>query len=243
MRASDHPEYGEDDERRVMLVGDSVVYGNHFLDQSETIAYQMQAYLQVTGLFTEKCSGRVMPAAASSWGPINQREFLSKFGLLNADVGIVVLSSHDLYDVPSGSSLLPYRTRSPKLALIDAWQIMAERFSSRHRNDVASLSREERAALSLSALKGLVTLFEESSTPLMLAYHPAATEHAGTLKREHAVFRDWAEEMDIPFAVLISPELSEVDYRDHIHPTSSGARKLASLLSELAIPVFQPCNQ
>ena len=81
MRGPEHPAVAETSERRVLLIGDSVIYGNHFLDQSETIALQMIDRLRATPRLSG-CTLRVMPAAASSWGPVNQAAYLADLGVL-----------------------------------------------------------------------------------------------------------------------------------------------------------------
>ncbi len=57
-----------DGAKRVMLLGDSVVYGNHHIDQTETIAHYLSQSLKETSPVPYS----VISAAASSWGPKNK---------------------------------------------------------------------------------------------------------------------------------------------------------------------------
>ena len=52
---------------RVLLIGDSVVYGNHFLDQADTISARLTTLLRADAVLAN-CQPLVMAMAASSWG-------------------------------------------------------------------------------------------------------------------------------------------------------------------------------
>jgi hypothetical protein len=84
------------DELRVLVVGDSVINGGSHVDQSNLATVLLERTL------TERF-GRpvlVINASANSWGPPNQVEFIKAYGTFDADIVIVVASSHDLVDVP-----------------------------------------------------------------------------------------------------------------------------------------------
>ncbi|MBF9036857.1 SGNH/GDSL hydrolase family protein, partial [Rhodobacterales bacterium HKCCE2091] len=78
---------------RILLVGDSVVYGGTELDQSETIAARLDAALAA-------CGAQALPVAVSSWGPVNQAAWLRREGVQDARAAALVVSAHDLHDVP-----------------------------------------------------------------------------------------------------------------------------------------------
>ena len=54
-------------ERRILLVGDSVIYGNHFLDQEETIAARIRTIVSEDPDLAG-CDIMIVAAAVSSWG-------------------------------------------------------------------------------------------------------------------------------------------------------------------------------
>ena len=169
-------------ERRVLLIGDSVVYGAG-LDQDETLAAALERRLAAaTG-----CAALALPLAASSWGPVNQRAALAKTGALGAEAAALVLSAHDLYDTPlPEADILPYRLARPWGALGDAAEIVAERLRQPrlHRSQSPP---EARAAVSLAALDAIADQLAAAGIAPVVAYHPtrserrpAATAPAGT---------------------------------------------------------------
>ena len=91
MRAPDPPSPSRPSDRRVLVIGDSVVYGEHRLDQSETVAARMTVALEADPALAG-CRPIVLPMAVSSWGPINQAAFLARDGLHGADVAALVIS-------------------------------------------------------------------------------------------------------------------------------------------------------
>jgi hypothetical protein len=120
MRADDFPpQKSSPNELRVLVVGDSIVYGGVLIDQSQIDTEILKRNLQ-------KATGRpvvVGNASAKGWGPPNELAYLQRFGTLDADVVVLELSSHDYADAPTfvpvvGVSV-DFPDKKPPLALID----------------------------------------------------------------------------------------------------------------------------
>ncbi len=83
-------------ERRVLILGDSIAFGGSQIDQS-----------QICGAALEKLQKkrvgqtvRVLTAAAGSWGPQNELAYLQRFGTFDADVVVWIFSNEDWFDKP-----------------------------------------------------------------------------------------------------------------------------------------------
>jgi hypothetical protein len=120
MRADDFPpQKSSPNELRVLVVGDSIVYGGVLIDQSQIDTEILKRDLQ-------KDTGRpvvVGNASAKGWGPPNEFAYLKRYGTLDADVVILELSSHDYADAPTfvpvvGVSV-DFPDKRPLLALSD----------------------------------------------------------------------------------------------------------------------------
>lgn len=240
MRGPEHPAAAAPDERRILLVGDSVVYGNHHLDQSQTIAVRLAALLGVRPELAG-CRPLAMAAAASSWGPVNQAAFLAETGLLGADLVVHLVSAHDLQDVPSFDDVIPYRLVPSHGALDDARQIVIERLVRRLRTRKKAAPIEEREAQTLAAMNRLRDQVRAAGVPLLLAYHPTIPERANGASRTRQIFRDWALESDVAFVDLGTLDLTAADYRDTIHPNASGASAIAGFLADVTVASLPPC--
>jgi hypothetical protein len=93
MRGPTISEEKPDDLFRVLVLGDSVVFGHININQADL------ATTRLSGL--ELGDGRKIEAlnvSAPSWGPGNLLAWIEANGLLGADTAVVVLSSHDLED-------------------------------------------------------------------------------------------------------------------------------------------------
>jgi hypothetical protein len=88
-------------ELRVLVVGDSVIQGGSHVDQGSLATSILEWKLQERW----KRPVLVINASANSWGPANQLAFLEAEGTFDADIAVVVLSSHDLVDLPTNMEL------------------------------------------------------------------------------------------------------------------------------------------
>jgi hypothetical protein len=118
MRSDDFPKAKSDpNELRVLMVGDSVINGGVYTDQSQLVSEILAQRLST------KLGRRVIVgnASAGSWGPENIRGYLRKFGTFDADVIVLVQSTHDTSDampttMPTSEFVLPY----PRFAIQEA---------------------------------------------------------------------------------------------------------------------------
>ncbi|MER8811474.1 hypothetical protein [Mesorhizobium sp. M0965] len=111
MRSHDFPVEKPKGEFRALVVGDSVIDGGALTDQADLAT----DILSVDGAL-------YLNASAGSWGPENEEAYIAQFGTFNADMLILVLSTHDAGDVPSFAALNPetHPTETPWFALSEA---------------------------------------------------------------------------------------------------------------------------
>lgn len=81
-------------QRRVLVFGDSVVWGGTLLDQSQI----------ATELLVKPGINEVGNVLAPSWGPGNWLGYAKRFGFFAATDVVLVISSHDAADNPSSQS-------------------------------------------------------------------------------------------------------------------------------------------
>ncbi len=229
MRGPDIPLDKAPSERRVLLIGDSVIYGNHFLDQSEVIGARLHVRLADMPALAG-CTPLVMAAAVSSWGPVNQARFLEKSGVLHADQGLILVSSHDLFDTPHYGSVIPYRTQTPFGALDEVRLLVLDRFAQR---TPSTLSFEERRDASLAALDQIADQFAAADVPLLMVYHPTISERAAGAHDARGVFNQWADARGVEWVDLGDTPMSQELYRDDIHPNAQGAETIAAVFADV----------
>lgn len=227
--------------RRVLIIGDSVIYGGHFIDQSETVAAFATAQLTGDARLTG-CERIALPIAASSWGPVNQAAFLDRSGTFGAQAAGIVVSAHDLYDTPQGGAeMLPYRTSAPLTAVQDAVTIVLERlFPMAAKPPV--LTPDASAAQTRAALSRMTTQLRAAGVEPILFYHPTISERQTGLRPEAAQFEEWATRTGLRFVNMGRADIASNAYRDDIHPNAVGAAKLANIIVDAVAPDLAECG-
>ena len=86
---SQRSEEPDSTKKRVLGLGDSVIYGGTWMDQDSL----------ATTLFTEETGVQMLNISCGSWGPDNCAAYLRKHGTFGASAMFLVWSSHDAYDV------------------------------------------------------------------------------------------------------------------------------------------------
>lgn len=123
MRSDDFPlQKSSPNELRVIVVGDSIIYGGVLIDQRDIDTEILKRdLLQQLGRPVV-----VGNASAKSWGPPNELAYLQRYGTLHADVVVLELSSHDYADAPTFVPVVgisaAYPAKTPRFALFDLFE-------------------------------------------------------------------------------------------------------------------------
>lgn len=104
-------------ELRVLVWGDSVVNGGAPTDQPQLASELIRQEL-AKGRKAPVTTGNI---SAGSWGPPNLLAYAKRYGFFDADMNLVVMSSHDAFDVPTFAPLNPatHPTTRPLTPSID----------------------------------------------------------------------------------------------------------------------------
>ena len=160
--------------RRVLLFGDSLIWGGAQLDQSLIASSLLPALLKGP----KPAAGPIEVAAAGtpSWGPANWLAFKRRYGRLGAQQVLLVISSHDAVDWPSFEPLerqADKPTRKPALALQEAFSryLMRVLPIEKPLPNTPTLPPAEQERRSLAALATLISELRRSGVePRALQY-------------------------------------------------------------------------
>ena len=226
-------------ERHVALLGDSVVYGTHALDQSQTLAARLKSLLEEQ----RGTSVIVSAIAASSWGPANMLAFYNEKGPFPGQSAVVVLSSHDLGDYPTfRSDEIPYRLRAPSGALHDFLISAVGRIGVGGAADLNAATPVERQRLTVQALEQLLTVLKHDFDRVLVVFHPAIDELAGNAITEEEQLQGVATQAQVEFLSLRpiyagARAAGAAVYSDGLHLDAGGTSLLARVLAgQLARP-------
>jgi lysophospholipase L1-like esterase len=245
MRSDDFPARKSDPrELRVMVIGDSVVNGGALTDQSDLGTTLMQRTL-AEALGRPVVVGNI---SAGSWGTPNQAAFVRRFGLFDADVIVIVLSSHDVADVPhfdpKETTGPAFPTHRPPLAL---WEGFTRYVLSRATAEPPPPPPVEGPQLradteaSMAALRQMFDAARAANAKVLVALHLARDESLAAPDPGHHVITQEANRAGVP-VVPLGPAFRaarEPLYRDQIHPNAAGQRVIGQTLAAAVQALLQ----
>ncbi len=134
MRTSyDISEKNNKNQERILIFGDSVLWGGSKTDQ-EKIA---------TSLLDKKLKDKydIYNISAGSWGPGNWIEYIRENGLFNADKVIFLINSADLVDVPYERVEMPNLNRPTSNPPFAIWELITRYILPKGKNILISKSK------------------------------------------------------------------------------------------------------
>lgn len=223
---------------RVLVLGDSVINGGSLTDHEKLATTLLQKSLE------RRLGGPVWVgnASAVSWGPENLLAFVERHGALDADAAVVQVAAHDIEDVRRFRPLTASQpTSTPYSAVwegvtryVPNW-LRGRRSTGDKPNGAIGWDPEDRRA-SESAMRELLAVLE-SEAPVVVLYQAELGESRKARNLEaKATFAALAAEGGFPF-VDMSPEAEDARslYRDSIHPSNEGHRRIAEMLTPIVL--------
>ena len=182
----------------VLLTGDSVVLGGSLTDNDSLASTLLEKRLS-------KTLGRrvrVLNVAAGSWGPDNVAAYLKKHGLFHADLLCLVASSHDYHDHMDFQDVVGKDINHPdkqyNFALEELWK---RYLYPRYMEGLIHSQAPEVPA---------------NGSPSQTAPGPSIIQKPGVgLNSGFAQLKRLAQGANIPFVILLHPEISELEYGDY----------------------------
>ncbi|MDB5321808.1 MAG: hypothetical protein JWN40_3439 [Phycisphaerales bacterium] len=247
MRNEDFPPYKtRPGELRVLVVGDSVVNGGVLTDQSQLATTLLEQKLSAD-LKRPVIVGNI---SAGSWGPPNELAYLKRYGLFDADVVVIVLSSHDYADVPTFEPLVgvsaSYPNHKPLLALWDGFQRYLlprlQRTTASNEGWAPTTGPAKAADIEacMTALRDMIEMVRANGAKVIVAQHLERTETLASPLAGHEAIaqearRDGVTPIELGIAFEQARRRGEDPYRqgDQIHPSVVGQREIAGALLPL----------
>lgn len=232
MRSPDFDRKKPLEETRIMVFGDSVVFGS-LLDQQE-LATSLLAVDLEQSLRRYVVVGNI---SAVSWGVPNYLAYEKEYGFFDADAVVLVVSSHDLYDVPTFEPLSPiYQPQSRfHIVLPSGFQKL---FGWIQENGFQSVQngmdahQKQLDVICLNALREFHQDLQKQGIPLLLVFHYQQDELS--ISMTHA-FIDWAKSEGVPVvsdrdALKGALNAGKNPYKDFIHLNVLGQSLLEAVI-------------
>jgi hypothetical protein len=218
MRSPDIDKAKPPGQYRVLVLGDSVLNGGVIVDQSNLATSQL-----TTG------SRLYLNASAGSWGPPNMLAYVREFGTFDADAVVIVVSSHDAFDVPTFAPLSPltHPTEEPISALYEgvtryAIPVVVSAMASPVTPQLGDV---------MPAFKDLLNTL--SGRPICVVQHITQAEiRSGEFESGHALIGKAAH--DAGAVVIDDAEYMDLQrsFRDNIHLSVAGQADLKRAIEQ-----------
>lgn len=240
MRSDEFPVRREDtDEFRVICFGDSVINGGSKVDQTLLATERIKRRLGET----LQCPVMVGNVSAGSWGPANQLAYAEAYGLFEADVVVLVVSSNDYKDHPTFAPAVGIRPGLPAGPPFLAMQELFTRFGPTYARRARREGRREAKPVdpvaveqSLAAAASLIALAQRLPARVVVLQHASLWEvRTGKMQPGHAVLLQTFRDMGIDPIQSVEKLRASLrhgrsPYLDHIHPNETGHEILGDLL-------------
>jgi len=223
--------------RRVMLLGDSLVNGGWWTDQSQTLSALIGQQLGRQG------QGEVLNVAANSWGPPNQLAYLQRFGMFGSEVIVLLLNTDDLFTEPPNPGVVGrdrnYPNKPPRLALVEVFN---RRLKPSEPIPAAKQPQpSDLVGYNLEKIQGIEVIARQNNANFILAMTPLLREVGEPGSRDYEIkarqrlteftqAQNWVYIDFLPiFKATSQPETL---YRDHIHLSPSGNQLVSEKISQ-----------
>lgn len=242
MRSEPFDRVKQDGQLRVLVFGDSVINGAGLTDQSELATSLLKQRLQQAG-FENVVVGNV---SAGSWGPGNWRAYAEEFGFFEADVVILVLSSHDYADNPAYQGL--DRVNQPQHKPVSALLEGIRRYVPQIWKQL--LGKEPEKGLlptpvtdadigrALNDLKAFLMQARQGDRKVIVFQHWEKSElESGQPETGYKLIKRLAESLDVS-VISLEPYFSQAvnqgenPYRDFIHVNALGQTLISEAMTD-----------
>ena len=226
---------------RVLLIGDSIVNGNWWTDQSETLSALIEHQLAQTG---QTQSIEVLNASANSWGPRNQLAYLKKFGTLESQIVLLVINTDDLFGTQPNSLQVgkdrSYPDKKPSLAVMELITRFKKQTPIPGLQEIQN-EKGDRIGKNLTAITEIKKYVDENHGILLLAMTPLKREVLNGPRDYEVAARKRVDQLvaqqQIPYVDFLKPfqdnAAAESLYRDHIHLSPAGNALVCQSLTDL----------
>lgn len=227
-------------ERRILVLGDSIVNGGAMLADDALATALLEEGLESTSAGAEVS---VCNISAGSWGPPNLDAYLAAYGTFGATDCILVLNSADWLDQPTFEPLGADKPQSrPLLAVQDLVLRYAPRLLARRSGGSSSVaSGIGTTGDTAEAIRSIVSRLKAAGVSCTVVLHPSRSEVLSGSRETFDPVRTCVRALGVPIVEydgLLADAISSgaEPYRDDLHLSAAGQRLLGQVLLEVLGP-------
>lgn len=172
MRAPDFEQTKSPGTLRILMLGDSTLYGGSYIDQKELYARLLDDALDAKPGTNDV---EILNVAANGWGPFNELGYVEKFGSFDADVAVIALPIGDIYRPLAQLFGVPYFSvdNPPRLALEEVLHHLNWRSRAMSRKSPTPEEQAAQAKLGIAAYLELAEKLKAGGTEVIFEVLPS----------------------------------------------------------------------
>jgi hypothetical protein len=193
---------------RVLLLGDSTLYGGVYVDQTDTYARLLEANLATQA----RQPVQVLAMGVNGWGPFHELAFVEQYGTFGADVAVITLPYADIFRPLTPLSATPYLplANPPRLALTEVLYHLSWRWRTGMAGAPPEPLRERQGHLGIATYVRLAEALRARGAEVVVQILPS--DQAGTTGKRTASEALWVPRIEAAFAAAGVP----VDMPDNL---------------------------
>ena len=225
---------------RVMLLGDSIVNGGWWTDQTQTLSALITTQLQPN--LDKNTQLEILNVSANSWGPPNQLAYLKRFGTFGAQTIILVINTDDLFAQTPNSAIVGrdrnYSAQKPPLALIEVFNRYIQKSQPIPKqaplNDPIGYNLEKIKEIQAIALQNQANFFLAMTPLLREVEEPGSRDYEIKARQRLTEFTEIQKIHYLDFLPLFKATSEPPTlFRDNIHLSASGNQLVTEQLTQL----------
>jgi hypothetical protein len=225
---------------RILMLGDSTLYGGSYIDQNKLYARLVDNALDLKPGANDV---EVLNMAANGWGPFNELGYVEKYGTFDADVAVILLPIGDIYRDLAMLVNLPYFTvdSPPRLALEEVGRHLYWRSYEMFRPARTTEEQTKRAEQGIRAYVELAEKLREQGCEVIFEVLPsesagltntAPANEAAAVDALRAALAVRGIEVGFPVGLFRDAAGGEAIYKDRSHLHNHGHELYAKYLAE-----------
>lgn len=230
-------------EFRILKFGDSILNGGIATDQDELASSVLEARMNIPERPEHL---RILNVSAGSWGPDNAFTWMQEHGDFDAKIIVLLFSSHDWQDQMSFQDVVGrisfYPEHQPYTAISDAIRWIFSRYVE-HINWNA-LPKTKRISGETHPYnpgwEAFITYTNENDIPFLVYHHATAEEVlSGKWDEKGKALENFLSEQGAQVVSGLDANFTADDFRDALHPNTSGQQKIADALEPVLNELLQ----
>ena len=227
---------------RIFLLGDSIVNGGWWTDQSVILSELVKTELKQNNKFGKK-TFEVFNASAKSWNPRHELAYIKKYGLFEADTLVLVINTEDLFGAKPSSVVVGrdrhYPSKKPNLALIELYDSYIPK-QPPIPELIATAEEGDIVGFNLEAIKQIKTIAQRNRTELIVVMTPLLQELESGSNEVEIMAKERLKELFTQeqisyldfFPIFDDFPQPEFLYRDRTHLSPQGEALVSKKIAE-----------